>query len=170
MTRLLNRMTVALAATALLAAFAACDDDDDNPTNGGPTTGAVSGTVTFQGTWPTVGDVQVSMYSSIINPPGVPGGPPDAFTDPLDSLTAYPTYNYAFEGLDPGDYAAIFVGWRDPADPPGAKLIGVYWIYVDSLGIAVSGLPKPPGPSSVSVDAGDNLIDLDIVADLDLAP
>ena len=154
----------------VLSAVPACDDDDDNPINPNPTTGTVSGTVTFGGTWPSTGDVQVSMYSTIMNPPGVPAGPPDAFTDPLNSATDFPTYNYSFEGLDPGDYAAIFVGWRDPADPPGARLIGVYWIYVDSLGIAASGLPKPPGPSSVSVDAGDNLTGRDIVADLDLAP
>jgi hypothetical protein len=162
-------LTIACLATTL-AVLPACDDDDDPMTPGGPTTGSVSGTVTFTGTWPSVGDVQVSIYSSIVSPPGVPGGPPDGFTEPLNSATDYPTYNYTLEGLDPGDYAAIFVGWRDPADPPGAKLIGVYWVYVDSLGIAGSGLPKAPGPATVSIDAGDNLTDLDIVADLDLAP
>jgi hypothetical protein len=168
MKRLLYSSSLAVAIAAMCA-LAACDDDD-NPANTGPTTGSVSGTVTFTGTWPSVGDVQVSVYSTLITPPGVPGGPPDGFTDPLNSATDFPTYDYNIAGLDPGDYAAIFVGWRDPADPPGAKLIGVYWIYVDSLGIAVSGLPKAPGPTAVSIDAGDNLTDLDIVADLDLAP
>jgi hypothetical protein len=168
----MKRLFYVLAITALAAAVGvvpACDDDN-NPIDGGPTTGSVSGTVTFAGTWPSVGDVQVSIYSTIMTPPGVPTGPPDAFTDPLNPVTDFPTYDYTLKGLDPGDYAAIFVGWRDPTDPPGARLIGVYWIYVDSLGIAMSGLPKDPGPAPVSVDAGDNLTDLDIVADLDLAP
>jgi hypothetical protein len=161
---------LALAAVfAGAAAFPACEEDD-NPTGSGPTTGSVSGTVSFTGTWPSIGDVQVSIYSTLVTPPGVPGGPPDAFTDPLDPATDFPTYDYTLAGLDPGDYAAIFVGWRDPANPPGAKLIGVYWVHVDSLGIAVTGLPKDPGPAPVSIQAGDKLTDLDIVADLDLAP
>lgn len=157
------------AMAALASVLPACDDDDD-PMDGGPTTGKVSGTVSFTGAWPSVGDVQVSIYSTLVTPPGVPGGPPDAFTDPLIPATDYPTYDYTLEGLDPGDYAAIFVGWRDPADPPGAKLIGVYWIHVDSLGIAMSGLPKAPGPTGVSIDAGSDITGLDIVADLGLIP
>jgi hypothetical protein len=171
MPRHLVQFTFAAFLAAILAVTAGCGDDDDNPTNGdGDETGSVAGTVTFQGTWPATGDVQVSIFSTLVTPPGVPGGPPEAFTDPLDSATDFPTYHYKLEGLDPGEYAAIFVGWRDPANPTGAKLIGTYWIYPDSVGIAMSGLPQPPGPSSITIDAGQDRTGLNIVADLDLAP
>ncbi len=170
MKRPFRLLAIAVVLATTLGMLSACDDDEDNPMDGGPTTGKVSGTVNFTGTWPTTGDVQVSIYSTLMTPPGVPGGPPDAFTEPLIPATDYPTYNYTLEGLDPGDYAAIFVGWRDPANPSGAKLLGMHWIYVDSLGIAVSGLPKAPGPTTISVDAGDNITNLDIEADLGLIP
>jgi hypothetical protein len=170
MPRHLAQLTRAVTFATLLGVLWGCDDED-NPTDGdGNGTGSVVGTVTFRGTWPGTGDVQVSIFSTLMTPPGVPGGPPDAFTDPLNPATDFPTYNYKLEGLDPGEYAAIFVGWRDPANPTGAKLIGMYWIDPDSVGIAANGLPKAPGPSSVSIDEGENKTGLDVTADLDLAP
>ncbi len=155
---------------AAIALFPACNDTASTTSPAGET-GSVSGTVTFTGTWPTTppgGGIQVSIYSSLM-PPGVPGGPPDAFTNPLNKTTDFPTYNFKLSGIDPGDYAAVFVGWRDPSNPSGAKLIGTYWVYVDSLGVAANGLPKPPGPSTVTVEKGKDTGGLDIVADLDLS-
>ncbi|HXV13443.1 MAG TPA: hypothetical protein VEC56_04495 [Candidatus Krumholzibacteria bacterium] len=153
---------LAIAGLAMTLAFLpACDDDDDNPMGGGPTTGTVAGTVTFEGTWPSVGNVQISVYSTY-----PPMGPPDAFTDPIPAGTSY---DYSIAGLDPGDYAAILVGWRDPADPPGAKVIGMYWAFVDSVAVDGNGDPVGP-PSAVTVEAGQTESNLDITANLDVAP
>ena len=125
---------------AVLAAFSAagCSDDDD----GGPmapTTGSVSGKVTFVGTWPASGEIQVSVYTGL-TPPWVPTGPPEAFTDPIPVSNEY---DYVLEGLDFGDYSAVYVSWRDPAMPANSKLLGMFWAFPDSVGInAQTGLPK----------------------------
>ncbi|MBI4720210.1 MAG: hypothetical protein HY770_03105 [Chitinivibrionia bacterium] len=134
----------------------------------GATTGSVAGKVTFQGSWPSTGEVQVSIYSNL-TAPYIPMGPPDAATDPITSGSS--EYNYIIAGLDKGVYTAIYVGWRDPANPAGARLLGMYWVYEDSVGIsASSGLPVA-APSSVTISSTSlNHTGLDIKADLDLAP
>lgn len=172
MKRLFGFIGSAALITLALSTVPACDDDDDNPINPNPTTGTVSGTVTFDGTWPSTGDVQVSIYSTLQPPLYVPTGPPDAFTDPIAGSPA--TYDYEFSGLEFGTYAGILVSWRDPVNPSGAQLLGMYWTYVDSVGIYDSGpfdgAPKPPYPTPVTVDASNAVRDnLDIRADLDLS-
>ncbi len=164
------RLAIALSLSALIA-IAACDDEN-NPTGGGPTTGKVSGTVTFTGTWPVTGEVQVSIYSTLPPPFYVPMGPPDAFSNPIAGSPA--TYDYELSGLDFGDYAGIYVSWRDPANPSSAKLLGMYWIYVDSLGIVdggpYDGTPKAPYPTPVPLNSANaNRANLDILADLNLS-
>ncbi len=169
----MERLSYRAAICSLLVAaglLIACNDDNNPTGTQTPQTATISGAVHFTGTWPSTGDVQVSIFSTLISPPGVPGGPPDAFTDPLNPATDFPDYHYTLEGIDPGKYAAIFVGWRDPANPTGAKLIGTYWVYGDSLGIAANGLPKDPGPAPVTLKAGDHRTNLNVTADLDLAP
>jgi len=132
-----------------------------------PNTGSISGTVTFVGNWPSTGEVQVSVYQ-LLDAPFIPTGPPEQATDALATTTSY---DFKFEGLDKTSYAAIFVGWRDPANPAGARLLGVYWANSDSVGISSqTGLPVQQ-PSSVTID--DNNVDvsgINITANLNLAP
>lgn len=150
-------MAVALAAT--VGMISACNDDN-NPTM--PTTGSLSGTVTFQGTWPTTGQVQVSLFATL-----PPMGPPDAYTDPITPGTSYA---YRFDGIDPAAYAGIVVGWLDPNLPPGSeKILGMYWADEDSVAVDVSGNPQV-APKSVTVVAGQNKGGLNMVANLDVAP
>lgn len=157
-------------ATVLVCAIASCEDDSTTIVPGGS---SVKGTVTFlnSGSWPSTGDVQVSIYATL---PGnfIPNGPPDDFTDPITPGVG--VYSYEFVGLDAGTYAAIYVSWRDPANPSGATLLGMYWTYIDSLGVAQSGpyvVPKAPGPKSVTISSSNlNVNDLDIVADINLVP
>jgi len=143
-----------------------CGDDDDNPSDNDDF-GSIGGTVAFRGTWPSTGDVQVSLYSEL-SPPYVPMGPPDASTEPVPSGSN--SYDYLFEGLDPATYAAVYVSWRDPANPQGARLLGMYWTFPDSVGIdPISGLPRTT-PSGVSVEGGgDDVRGVDLAADLDLS-
>lgn len=159
MKRLLYTCALVVAATSTVAILASCDNTDDPVT---PTTGSVSGTVTFQGTWPSTGQVQVSLFSA-----WPPAGPPDAFTDPI---TPSGTYNYSFNGLDPATYPAIVVGWLDPALPPGSeKILGMYWADEDSVAVDSNGNPQVL-PTAVTVEAGDSKGSLDMAADLDVAP
>jgi hypothetical protein len=149
-------LAVALATTV---GVLACNDDDNPMT---PTTGSIAGTITFQGTWPSSGQVQVSVFANF-----PPTGPPDAFTNPIAPAA---TYNYRFDGLDPASYAAVVIGWLDPNLPPGSEeILGMYWAYVDS--VAVDGSGNPRGlPRSVTVQAGKTASNIDMMADLDVAP
>jgi hypothetical protein len=112
------RIAAALCVTAL--ALVGCGDD--GPTSGDPAnTGSVSGTVTFTGTWPVSGDVQVAVYSEL-----PPTRAPDGYTSPLNGATDYPTYDFKIAGLDAGTYAGIIVTWRDPSDTSSSRIIGQY--------------------------------------------
>jgi hypothetical protein len=145
MERVFSIRSAGVLCAVLLASAIACGGDD-NPTVGDPAnTGSVSGTVTFIGTWPATGDVQVAVYSSL-----PPTGPPDAYTNPLSPGTAYPTYAYKLAGLDPGSYDGVIVSWRDPSDPLSSRIIGQY-----------------SGGSPVVVVKGEDAPGFDIVADLD---
>lgn len=139
-----------IACVVLLIAFSACGGDD-GPTAANPAdTGSISGTVSFGPSindWPTVGNIQVSVWSY-----WPPNGPPDGFTNPLVKETDFPTYEYKITGLDPGSYAMVTVGWRDPANPTGAKTIGEYL-----------------GAAAIVVEKGTDMPGYDISADLTLA-
>jgi hypothetical protein len=158
-----------LAAAVVLAAAVGACGDDSNPTDGGGA-GSVSGKVTFVGgPWPATGEVQVSIYSSLTPPDYAPTGPPDAFTNPIAPTIEY---NYRLDGLDNGSYAGVLVSWRDPANPSGARMLGLYWIYPDSVAIEPGGLAaKAPGPTTIVINSTNpSHPGLDITADLDLAP
>ncbi len=160
-----SRSLIAAGAMALMV-FMACSDDENNPA-ATPNTGSVAGTVTFLGTWPASGNVQVGAYSVINTPPGVPTGPPDGFTDPIAGQPG--SYAYRIDGLEVGDYAAVFVSWRDPASPSTARVIGVYWAFEDSVGVRdTPPTPWPPGPMPFTIKKGLVTGGLDITADLDL--
>ena len=160
-----------LMALGLAAGLSACGGDSGPTSTGGA--GGVSGTVTFIGGWPAGGNVQVSIYSNLAAPGFVPTGPPDAFTNPIASgLTQYA---YTLPGLDEGTYAGVLVSWRDPANPSGAKLLGMYWIYPDSVAINTSGpdagTAKSPGPTPIIINSAQlKHTGLNITADLDIVP
>jgi hypothetical protein len=160
------RILLLTAVLGLIVLLSACEDGD-NPTRV-PTTGSIAGKVTFVGDWPTTGEVQVSIYATL-SPPWVPMGPPEAFTDPIQGTPSQ--FDYKMEGLDKATYTAIYVSWRDPQNPAASRLLGMYWAFEDSVGIhAQSGLPVEQ-PTAVAIDnANLNHIDLNITADLDLAP
>lgn len=147
MKRVFSRSSVGVLAALSLVFLVACGDDETtspNPAN----TGSISGTVTFTGTWPASGDVQVAVYSSL-----PPAGPPDAYTNPLNGATDYPTYTYTISGLDPGTYDGVIVTWRDPSNVMSSTLIGQY----------SGGMP-------VVIEKGKTATGFDITADLTQVP
>lgn len=145
----------------LVLAFAACSDEN-NPAET-EKFGEISGTVTFVGTWPQVGDVQVSVWTS-----WPPMGPPAAASDPLTK--GQNVQSYKIEGLSKGTYPVVTVGWRDPSNPAGAKVLGVYWANKDSVGVAADGITLTVQP--IAIEISDNKLvwnNVDIKANLDLA-
>ena len=158
MKRFLCSYALAAAVMAAAVILASCGDDDPVVA----TTGSISGTVTFQGTWPTTGQVQVSLFSS-----WPPMGPPDAYTNPISPGA---TYNYSLGGLDPATYDAVVIGWFDPTLPPGSeKILGIYWADEDSVAVDDAGNAQV-NPVAVTVQAGANKGSLDMAANLDVAP
>lgn len=134
--------------------------DDKNPVQSSTTT-EVSGTVTFNGTWPTKGNIQVSLWTS-----WPPTTAPAAFSAPLTPGVA--TQSYKIAGLSKGSYAVITLGWRDPADPTGAKVIGVYSANNTLSGVDCKGdFTVAPLPVEIS-DNNLKATNVNLVANLDI--
>lgn len=149
---------------ALFLAFVMGCGDDKNPIQN-PQFGEVSGTVKFVGAWPATGNVQVSIWSS-----WPPAGPPVAasavFTSGQNSQT------YKLEGLNKGSYPVVTVGWRDPANPAAAKVLGIYWANSDSVGVADGRGITLSGVQALPVNVADGNLtftNINIKANLDFA-
>lgn len=148
------------------ASFLLMSCKDDNPTTPTQQFGSVAGTITFVGTWPTSGDIQVSIFSSwpIM-------GPPTVASDPITSGVA--TYNYKLEGLNKGNYKAIVVGWRDPANPMNARVLGIYINDPNNSGVTDNGGGQPTYATPTPIDITDAKMDLtglNIKADFAFVP
>lgn len=151
---------------AALSVFLVACGGDDNAITPTQQYGSVSGTVTFVGNWPTSGEVQVSIW-----PSWPPAGPPSAATLPIASTT---TFNYKIEGLNRGTYQAITAGWRDPANPMGARVLGIYINDPNNSGVSIdttTGRPiyATPAPIVIS-DAKMDHTGLNLRADFAFAP
>jgi len=151
---------------AIVLFVSACGEDDKvtNPDITVPEFGTVSGRVIFDGTWPAVGNVQVSIFSS-----WPPAGPPYQASPVIAANSA--TYDFKFEGLAKNTYPAVVIGWRDPANPTRAKVIGIYINDPFKPGITVTGgqpTYATPVPIAIS-DAKMTWTSVDIRADLSLA-
>jgi hypothetical protein len=124
--------------------------------------GEISGSVNFVGTWPTNGEVQVSLWAT-----WPPAGPPAAATSAFTPITPPQSVSYKIQCLNKGTYPVMTVGWRDPANPRGAKVLGIYWANNDSLAVDSTGNMLPgvqPLPITVS-DAKMNWSNVNIKAD-----
>lgn len=133
---------------------------DDNTTNP-EQFGSISGTLTYVGSWPSAGDVQISIWAS-----WPPQGPPAAATDPLSQGQS----TFEIKGLSKGTYPVVTAGWRDPANPTGAKVLGVYWNITDSVGVDSSGNVNVQPQQIVISDNKLNYSNINIKANLDIAP
>jgi len=157
-----GKLMMTLLLAGALMAFVACSDDE-NPVQQ-EEFGEVSGTVTLVGTWPATGDIQISIWTSY-----PPMGPPDAFTEPLPQ-PANNMLTYKIEGLAKGTYGMLTAGWRDPNDPAGAKILGVYWAKADSLGVDQNGIPVVTPLEIVIADGSMHHTNINLKANLDIIP
>ena len=165
--RIVCSLVIVCAAIILFGFLAGCDEDD-GPAEG-EEFGEISGTITFAGTWPSTGDVQVSIWSRL-SEDGQPFMAPDGKTEPLARPEGN-TIAYKIQELSKGTYLAVTLGWRDPNNPmAGGKVLGVYWAQADSVGVDSEGLiAVTPTPIEIS---DDKLVwsNIDIKANLDIVP
>ena len=153
------RIVIMMGLVLSMALWLGCSDDK-NPVQSSTTT-EISGTITFNGTWPAKGNVQVSLWTS-----WPPAGPPAAFSASLTPGVASQTYKIS--SLSKGPYAVITVGWRDPADPTGAKVIGVYSANNTLSGVDCKGdFTVAPLPVEIS-DSNPKATNVNLVANLDI--
>lgn len=116
---------VIFVALTLLVAFlvCSCGDDDEEET---PTTGTVSGTVTFVGTPPEdTGEIQVSIWS-VLGASGYPEGPPDHYSAAFEEFTG--DVKYTISGVSFGTYKLAAVGYEPSDAPMGTPetILGMY--------------------------------------------
>jgi len=153
------RILMMMSLVLFIAFWLGCSDEK-NPVQSSTTT-EVSGTVTFNGAWPSTGNIQISLWTS-----WPPAGPPAAFSAPLTPGVA--TQTYKITELSKGPYAVITVGWRDPADPTGAKVIGVYSANTTLAGVDCKGdFTVAPLPVEISA-SNPKATNVNLVANLDI--
>lgn len=130
--------------------------DDEGDEDLLPTTGSVSGTVTFVGEPPEdPGEIQVSIWS-VLGPTGQPAGPPDHYSDVFEAFTG--EVQYKISGISFGTYKMVAVGY-EPTDAPMSTpetVLGAYDFAPPS--------DMEPGSFTVSEDQPD-ATGIDIIAD-----
>ncbi len=147
---------VGLAVSVVLVMFLAigCGDDDEEEEL--PTTGTISGTVTFMGTPPDdPGEIQVSIFA-VLDENGRPAGPPDYFSEPFTVVTG--EVQYTISGVSFGTYKLAAVGYEPSDSPPGTPetVLGMHGF--------VPPADMQPDSFTVSEEQAD-VTGIDIVAD-----
>lgn len=103
--------------------FIHCGNEDILET---PTTGTVSGVVTFVGEPPKdIGTISVSIFSQL-DEQGRPFGPPDRHSEPFKQFTG--KVPYTISGVSYGTYKLAAVGYKASDAPVGSPqtILGMY--------------------------------------------
>ena len=145
MYRILSHWIGVLLIAGIAILWMGCGDDKST---GPPTTGSVSGTVTYRGTPPGEGRIVIALFS--VWPPM---GPP-AHDVELSVLEG--TAEYTIPGVSFGTYAVLSVGWRPLGQSVEQSPVGVYGFHPPE--------DMEPDPVTVSQDNPD-LTGVDITAD-----
>ena len=134
-------LSFAVCVAFVMFLFNGCGDDDDDDNDAVPTTGSVSGTVTFAGE-PPEGEieVQVSIFS-VVGAGGMPAGPPDHYSEPFTEFTGQVAYKIS--GVSFGTYKLVAIGYEPVGAPPGTP--------ETSLGIHGFSPPGDMEPDAVTV-------------------
>jgi len=100
-----------------------CGEDDEEET---PTTGSISGKVTFMGEPPEGGgEIQVSIFS-VLDENGRPAGPPDHYSEPFTVFTG--EVEYKISGVSFGTYKLAALGFEasDASAGNSETVLGMY--------------------------------------------
>lgn len=182
----MKHLVYSIALLMLFGVFVGCGNDDDDTTSEFAT---IHGVITFDNTdlWPDGGELQVTIFAEgawvDVGDQRVPTGAPYNATNPvvLEKIPGQNQYEYQIDGLAPGTYSALAVGWRPPnADELPATqrtaTLGCHWDNPNevSTGLRVP-LPPPapsiddPAPAPITVAAGDDL-EINFRADFIIVP
>lgn len=105
------------------------------------TTGVISGSAEWTGTWPQTGTLMVVVF---VTPPWDPGfqpGPPAAFRLLTRPDTGTLTFMIDKPEMAFGTYDALMISWLDPEDPDAAtrdRPVSVYGTTLEALDQAAS--------------------------------
>lgn len=133
-----------------------CGEEEETPA---PTTGSISGIVTFVGTPPEGPmEIQVSIFSVLDNM-GRPAGPPDHYSEPFSQFAGQVPYKIT--GVSFGTYKLAAVGYERTDSPPGTPetVLGMY--------VASPPADMQPEPFTVSKENPD-VTGIDITANYSL--
>ena len=116
----MRRISLAIAIVFVVMSISNCDEDEETLV---PTTGSVSGTVTFMDS-PPAGDieVQVSIFSEL-DESGRPAGPPDHYSEPFQQFTGQ--VQYEILGVSFGTYKLAALGFELADAPQGTPEIPI---------------------------------------------
>ena len=142
-------LTLFISAMFAMFLIVGCGEEEE-----APTTGTVSGTVTFMGTPPEDEiNVRVSIFS-VVDEMGRPTGPPDHYSELFTELTEQVPYEIS--GVSFGEYKLAAVGLEFVDSPSGTPqtILGAYGMTPDDM---------QADPFTVSEDQPD-VTGIDIIA------
>lgn len=116
---------------SILLFVAGCEDNNTEESNG-PETGTLSGGITFSGSWPDSGAVLLTLDTQY-----PPMGPPAGSRTIQDNQLVDNKYDYYFEGLAFGDYAALTVTYWPSGYSSGSNNYSLLGSYINTISLAV---------------------------------
>lgn len=117
-----------------------------------PTTGTVSGIVTFVGEPPKdIGTISVSIFSKL-DERGRPFGPPDHYSEPFKQFTG--SVPYKISGVSFGTYKLAAVGYKAPDSPVGSPqiILGMYGFKPPADNMPDSFTVSKENPDTTGID------------------
>ena len=116
---------------ALSLIIVGCGDNDADEPNL-METGSISGTVTFAGTWPDSGSILMTLDTQY-----PPMGPPASSKTIENDELVNNVYEYSFEGLAFGEYAALTVTYWPNGYSSGSTDYNLLGSYLDTMTLSL---------------------------------
>lgn len=122
-----NNIPITFYFTLMLLLIIGCEDKTASKAETLPASGVVNGSINFSGTWPDSGTVLLTLDTQF-----PPMGPPAGSVTIANSDLVNNSFNYEFENIPFGEYAALLVSYW----PNGYSSNGIYetlGIYMETI-------------------------------------
>tara|TARA_B100002051_G_C16739729_1_gene643479 strand:+ start:3466 stop:3894 length:429 start_codon:yes stop_codon:yes gene_type:complete len=116
---------------SILLFLVGCEDNNTEEPNA-VETGTLSGAITFSGTWPDSGEVLLTLDTQY-----PPMGPPAGSRSIQSNQLVDNKYDYYFEGLAFGDYAALTVTYWPNDYSSGSSNYSLLASYINTISLSV---------------------------------